>query len=414
AAVRAKGELRWGADSQGGAPYVFQDPSEPNRLIGFEVDLADAIAQRIGVRARPVQGPWDKLIELLARGDFDVALNGIELTEEKPRVCLLSRPYYVALELLTIRRGDPHAPRSLEALRGRRVGTLPNSVAERILQRVGAEPRTYEGGQNEIYDDLRIGRTDAVLLDSAITRYYADIERDLEVLEQPFGEVHYAAAVRLGDLDLREAVDRALGDLAKDGSLRRIYERWGLWNAPTAALIGDSPSSRTEVAEAWEAWRTAVGKVPPLWERVKERYPKTLAMFARGAALTLALSISSMALAMVVGVALAMARSYGARPMRWLATAYIEAVRGTPLLIQLTMIYFGLPELGIKLDPFVAGWLALGLNYAAAEAENYRAGLQSVPVGQVEAARVLGLSSSQTLRHVVAPQAIRIAIPPMT
>src|SRR5262249_44726877 len=180
AAVRAKGELRWGADSQGGAPYVFQDPSEPNRLIGFEVDLADAIAQRIGVRARPVQGPWDKLIELLARGDFDVALNGIELTEEKRRVCLLSRPYYVALELLTIRRGDPHAPRSLEALRGRRVGTLPNSVAERILQRVGAEPRTYEGGQNEIYDDLRIGRTDAVLLDSAITRYYADIERDLE------------------------------------------------------------------------------------------------------------------------------------------------------------------------------------------------------------------------------------------
>jgi len=414
AAVRARGELRWGGDSQGGAPYVFQDPSDPNRLIGFEVDLADAIGQRLGVRARPVQGPWDKLLELLARGDFDVALNGIEVTEEKRRVCLLSRPYYVALELLTVRRGDSGAPRSQDALRGRRVGTLPNSVAERILERAGAQPRTYEGGQNEIYDDLRIGRTDAVLLDSAITRYYAEIEPDLQVLDQPIGEVQYAAAVRLGDAELRDAVDRALADLAQDGSLRRIYERWGLWNPPTAALIGDRGPPRTEVAEAWEAWRVAVGKMPPLWERVKERYPKTLALFARGAALTLVLSILSMALAVVVGVGLAVGRSYGPRPVRWLATAYIEAVRGTPLLIQLTMIYFGLPELGIKLDPFVAGWLALGLNYAAAEAENYRAGLESVPGGQVEAAWVLGLSSSQTLRHVVAPQAIRIAIPPMT
>ncbi len=94
--------------------------------------------------------------------------------------------------------------------------------------------------------------------------------------------------------------------------------------------------------------------------------------------------------------------------------AYIEFFRGTPLLIQLTMIYFGLPELGLKLDPFVAGVLALGLNYAAAEAENYRAGLESVPAGQLEAAAVLGLSRWQTLRHVVGPQAVRISIPPMT
>ncbi len=414
AAVRARGELRWGGDSQGGAPYVFQDPTDPNHLIGFEVDLADAIANRLGVRARPVQGPWDKLLELLARGDFDIGLNGIEVAEEKRRVSLLSRPYYASPELLTIRRGDAGAPRSLQALRGRRVGTLPNSLAERILERAGAEPRTYDGGQNEIYDDLRIGRTDAVLLDSAISRYYAEIDPALEVLDQPMGEVQYAVAFRLGDEELRDAVDRALADLAREKSLRRIYERWGLWNPQTAALLGDEGPSRAGVAEAWEAWRAAVGKMPPLWERVKERYPKTLALFARGAVLTLALSILSMALAIAVGVALAVARSYGPRPVRWLAAAYIEAVRGTPLLIQLTMIYFGLPELGVKLNPFVAGWIALGLNYAAAEAENYRAGLESVPGGQVEASRVLGLSALQTLRHVVAPQAMRISVPPMT
>jgi len=109
-----------------------------------------------------------------------------------------------------------------------------------------------------------------------------------------------------------------------------------------------------------------------------------------------------------------MGRRYGPRLVSLACVAYIEFFRGTPLLIQLTMVYFGLPELGLKLSPFVAGVVALGLNYAAAEAENYRAGLESVPAGQLEAATVLGLSRAQSLRFIVAPQAVRIAIPPMT
>jgi polar amino acid transport system substrate-binding protein len=92
----------------------------------------------------------------------------------------------------------------------------------------------------------------------------------------------------------------------------------------------------------------------------------------------------------------------------------VELFRGTPLLVQLTMIYFGLPELGVTLSPFQAGVLALGLNYAAAESENYRAGLLSVPPGQTDAARALGMTTWQALRHVVLPQAARVSLPPMT
>src|SRR5262249_13685536 len=128
--VRARRELRWGADAQGGAPYVFQDPMDPSHLVGFEVDLAEALAKKLAARARPVQGQWDSLLDLLARGDFDVALNGIELAEEKRRVAELSRPYYAAAERITVRRGDKSAPSSLEMLAGRRVGTLPGSLAE--------------------------------------------------------------------------------------------------------------------------------------------------------------------------------------------------------------------------------------------------------------------------------------------
>lgn len=407
-------ELRWGADAQGGAPYVFQDPTDPNHLIGFEVDLADALAKALGRRAHPVQGPWDKLLELLDRGDFDVALNGIEVADEKRRVALLSRPYYVASERLTIRRGDPNAPRSLEALKGRPVGTLPGSLAERILQRVGAEVRTYEGGQDEIYEDLRLKRTDAVMLDGPVAKYYGDIDENLESLPQSFGEVQYAVAIPLNQPELKEAIDRALDGLSQDGTLKALYERWGIYTEENAKLLGQPFSGGKVPAPEFERWRVAVGKLPSWKERLTNRYPSVLPLLLKGAGLTLALSVSSMALAILVGLCLAFLRRFGPGVVRVLATGYVEFFRGTPLLIQLTMIYFGLPELGLKLEPFWAGVLALGLNYAAAEAENYRAGLESVPLGQWEAAAVLGLSRAQTLRHVVGPQAVRVAIPPMT
>lgn len=415
ARVRAAGELRWGADAQGGAPYVFQDPMDPNHLIGFEVEIADAIARTLGVRARPVAGQWETLLELLARGDFDVALNGIEVAPEKERVCRLSRPYYAAPERLTVRRADTAAPAALADLAGRSAGTLPGTLAERILGRAGAVVRTYEGGQNEIYADLALGRTDAVLLDGPITRYYGEIDPALRVVEGAFGEVRYAVALRRDDGALAAAVDDALAGLARDGTLRRIYERWGLWNAETAALLGDARADESApVPEAFVAWRAAVGALPSFGTRVREWYPRSQALFARGALLTLALSFAAMGLAIPLGAVLALARTYGPRPVRWAATGYIEFVRGTPLLVQLVMLYFGLPELGITLQPFVAGALGLGLNYAAAEAENYRAGLESVPRGQLEAAWSLGLSTLQALRWVVGPQAIRVAIPPVT
>lgn len=415
-ATRAAGAepLRWGADSQGGAPYVFQDPMDPTRLVGFEVELAGLLAKRLGTTSQPIAGQWDTLLELLARGDIDVALNGIEVAEEKKRVALLSRPYFAAAEVLTIRRGDAGAPRTLEALAGKKVGTLPGSLAERIVRRHGADVRTYEGGQDDIYEDLRLGRTDAVFLDEPIARYYGELDDAFETVRGDFGVVHYAIAARLGDRERVDRLNEALEGLIADGSLRALYERWGLWTPQTAALLGDHDETAHEPALEYERWKAAVGRLPPFWERVRTRYPGYLPLFAKGAALTVLVSLSAMTFAIALGLLLAFGRRYGPAALRWSCVGYIELFRGTPLLVQLTVIYFGLPEVGLKLDPFFAGVLALGLNYAAAEAENYRAGLESVPHGQAEAAQVLGLSTLQTLRFVIGPQAVRISIPPMT
>ena len=316
AAIRDRGELLWGADAQGGAPYIFQDPRDPNHIVGFEVDVADALADKLGVKARPVQGQWEKLLELLERGDFDVAINGIEVNDEKLRVCELSNPYYVAAEKLTVRAADANAPRDLATVTGRPAGTLPSSTAERILGRAGADVHTYDGGQDDIYKDLLLKRTDAVLLDEPISKYYGAIEPELRVVDGSFGEVRYAAAVKKGDVALKAAIDSALADLAADGTLKKIYLRWGLWNPETAALFHDPDAASatslaaSTVAEGWEAWRAAVGKRPPFWQRVRTQYPAMIGLFAKGAAVTLTVCVLAMLLAVLLGALLAVTRSF--------------------------------------------------------------------------------------------------------
>lgn len=130
--------------------------------------------------------------------------------------------------------------------------------------------------------------------------------------------------------------------------------------------------------------------------------------------MTISITCVAMAIAVVFGLLLALTRLYALPVFRFCATTWIEIIRGTPLLIQLFLIFYGLPHFGIKLSSFFAAVLGLGLNYAAYEAENYRAGLGAIPATQTEAAFALGMTRWQSLQHIIIPQAMRVIIPPMT
>jgi polar amino acid transport system substrate-binding protein len=128
---------------------------------------------------------------------------------------------------------------------------------------------------------------------------------------------------------------------------------------------------------------------------------------------TLVLSFLSMALAVALGMLIATGRVYGGRPVRALLTGYVELIRGTPILLQLFVLYYGIAA-AIRLPAFAAAFLGLALNYAAYESEIYRSALQAIPVGQLEAAQTLGLSTRQILILIRGPQAFRLALAPMT
>ncbi|HEY6080867.1 MAG TPA: ABC transporter substrate-binding protein/permease [Polyangiaceae bacterium] len=398
--VKARGELRWGGDLQGGEPYVFEDEKEPGKIVGFEVEIADALARELGVRAKFVQNDWSNLVPGLERGDFDVILNGLEDTPERRLRIRLSAPYYTYGETLTVRAGASY--KSLAELKGKRVGTLNQTVAHDLLKAAPVEVVLYEG-QQEPYLDLAQGRTEAVLLDHVIADRYGCVQKKLHCLPDDVARGHYVLGIGKSDAELQRAIDAALSGLQRSGELERILTRWKLWDsrqtAATPGAEGPPPPPPPSSATAAEP------------ERHFGR--GHLLLFLQGALVTLLVSVLSFALASPLGIALATLRLYSGPVGRRLCAAYVELFRGTPLLLQLYVLYFGLADV-VRLNPMTAAILGLALNYGAYEAEVYRAALLSVPSGQTEAARALGMSRWEALRHVVFPQALRTALPAVT
>ena len=145
------------------------------------------------------------------------------------------------------------------------------------------------------------------------------------------------------------------------------------------------------------------------WNVIVHYFPFLL----KGAVLTLQISILSLLLGITVGLIAALCKLSKNPLLRWPATFYIWLIRSTPLLVQLFIIYFGFPQIGIDLGPFLSGVMGLGLNVGAFTAETIRGGVVSIPLGQTEAARSLAMSSSLAMRRIILPQALRIIIPPM-
>lgn len=131
-----------------------------------------------------------------------------------------------------------------------------------------------------------------------------------------------------------------------------------------------------------------------------------------GVQVTLLMTVISMIVALVLAILLALGKMYGTSAVRWLCSGYIEFFRGTPLLAQLFIVYYGLPVAGLNFDSFTAAVITFGLNSGAYQAEYLRGAIQSIEAGQVQAARSVGMSFVQAMRKIVLPQAFRRVIPP--
>ena len=417
--IKERGSFIYGADAAGGAPFVFPDPVEGDKVMrGFEVELADmfaqALTQKLGapIKATLQQGDWDTLPGLVDRGTIDMALNGFELTSTRARDYRVSRPYYLyGLQLVARREGPVNSWDDLMPHAGRKavkVGVLGSSQADAYLRNANQEHDGFNvevvpyNGNSEAMDQLEQGLLDAVLQDDCIAPYYfteTDRYPHLKLVGLPVRPGFYVALFKR-DADgeaLGKFFDETLETLIKEHKLRDLYTKWRL-----AGSIQELSLPHDYVMEA--------ARHEALWNLVKLHLPSLL----KAAAMTVFLSLVSMPLAIAIGILVAIGRLYCpwwvARPL----TFYVEILRGTPLMLQLYAIFFLLPKIGILVPPLVAAIAGLAINYSAYEAEIYRAGLQAIPRGQMEAALSLGMTRFQAIWRIILPQAFRIVIPPVT
>ena len=394
--------LRWGGDAEGGAPFVEADPANPSLVRGFDVEIATLLARGLGREPRFVQVAWSSIEASVERGDFDVGMSGVEDRPELRARHAVSIPYFEFREVLAVRRGDSARFRSMSDLAGKRVGTLGATQAYQILlaerQRRGVVPVSYDDDVHP-YADLVAGRVDAVLLDHIIAQRSLRRLGGFVIQAEPVTTGHYVAVLARANAALRDSVDVILRARMRDGSLERILRSWNVWDPAQQGLftrVLAIPAGVTSPSAADE--RDVVAYLPAL---------------LRAAGVTLALSVLAMVVAVAVGVLIAAGRVYGSRFVRAALTVYVEVIRGTPVLLQLFVLYYGLSGV-IRLPAFTVAVIGLGLNYAAYESEIYRAALEAISRVQLEAARTLGLSELQTLRLVRGPQALRLALAPMT
>jgi polar amino acid transport system substrate-binding protein len=404
-------EFRWAGDPEGGAPFVEADPARPDNLVGFDVEIADLIARKLGRRARFVNITFTSIDQSIERGDAEIGLSGIEDTAARRANMASTVPYYRFREVLSVRDADAARFRSLADLRGRRVATLGGTIAHEILLRaereLGIDPVTYDDDVHP-YSDLVIGRVDAVLLDNVLAERRSRAIRGFTIQPQSVAVGHYVGVLAARNAALRDQVDAILREAMRDGTLEEIFRRWRVWNDDQpdlhAQVVAGHPVpvfgsfTSTDATAALSAWRAVLRYLPSLF---------------RAATVTLVLSCLAMSLAILLGIAIATGRVYGSAAMKTLLMSYVEVFRGTPLLLQLFVLYYGIADV-IRLPAFGAALLGLALNYAAYESEIYRAALEAVPRGQLEAARILGLTERRVLTLVRGPQAFRLALAPMT
>lgn len=402
--VRQKGALTIATDGT----YPPFEYKQNGKLTGFDIELGSEIAKELGVRASFLNLEWAGVLGALESGKADLVMSGVTITDErKQKGYLFSRPYFLSGQTIARRKGDTRI-RSLEDLRDKTASVQAETTGQYALERAGV-PTDRILKFDQLQDgltDTRNGKSDATVADMPALKHilkqgYPELELvgDIPVKEN-LGIVAWKDAS-----ELRDAVSNALITIMADGRYARIYEKW-MGEPATPEMMAELDSVRG----AEQATGATAAQPTSLLSFLREALPQLL----NGAKLTLFLTFVSLLIGIPAGLIIALLRLSHLPPLKWVAAVYVEILRGTPLLMQIYVIYFVLPRINLQFSPLTAGIIALSLNASAYIAEIFRAGIESIDVGQMEAARALGMDYGKAMRWVILPQTLRRVLPPLT
>jgi His/Glu/Gln/Arg/opine family amino acid ABC transporter permease subunit len=368
------------------APFSYHDQND--QLVGYDVDVARAVAAKLGRPIEFVETPWDSMFAALEANRFDIVANQVTINDERKAKYDLSEPYAIGQGVI-VTRADDDSVTSLADLKGKIAAQNPTSNWAQVARDNGARVESVDAFAQAI-KLLNQGRVDVVVNDSiAVYQYLAetgDTSVKIAVETDEKSEQSFAARKNSG---LLPDLNRALEELREDGTLASISEKYLKANVSGGSEATPRTTARLIADNLWPLAKAAITVTVPL----------TIISFAVGLVIALGVALARLSRNMVVSN---------------LARFYISVIRGTPLLVQLFIVFFALPEFGIKIDPFPAAVIAFSLNVGGYAAEIIRSAILSIPKGQWEAAETIGYNYAGALRRIILPQASRVAVPPLS
>ncbi|MFL2096138.1 ABC transporter substrate-binding protein/permease [Marinilactibacillus psychrotolerans] len=375
--VKENGELVIGTSADFPPFEFYAGEGDEQEIVGMDILIAEKIADDLGVELVIQDMGFDSLLPALESNKIDMIVAGMTPTEERRKSVNFSDIYFQTFQNIMVRSGDKDIYDSIEALAGQTIGVQSGTLQEELAQQIPNAKITKLENINDLILSLETNRIEAIVMQGPNAVAHAEnndelytYEGDFELDEQDQGS---AIAIRYGEDSLVEAVNESLAEISEN-NLTEDY----------LATAGEYMSQDTEGGFASKYWR----------------------YFLDGTAMTIFISLIGVLVGLVLGFILSLMRLAKNVIIRFLGSSYVEFVRGTPLLIQVMFIYFGVGVF-FNLPALTAGIIAVSLNSGAYICEIIRSGLNSVDSGQSEAARSLGMSRNQAMRHIIFPQALK-------
>ncbi|KRN03631.1 ABC transporter substrate-binding protein/permease [Holzapfeliella floricola] len=380
--VKAKGELVMGT-APDYPPYEFLATVDgTQKVVGMDVQIGQDIANKLGVKLVVKAMDFDSLLVALETKKIDMVISGMSATEERKKSVDFSDPYYKSKQMFVIRKDEASELKSAEDIKDKVVGVQIGSMQQDILK--SSFPQAKSSALTNVNDlllSLKSNKVSAFLTESAVAEAYVSHNSDITSLSADVNEEDMsgtAIAFSKNSEDLVATANSAIKNITDNNLISKYLAAAGNYL--------ESPSAQQQGP----------------WQLVLSYWP----YFFSGLGTTLLITIISIFFGVLLGVVFALFRISRFKLLNMVTAAFVEFIRGTPLMIQIMFVYFGVGAF-VNIPALISGIIAVSINSAAYVSEIIRGGINSVPKGQTEAARSLGLSAKDTFTSVTFPQAIK-------
>ena len=391
-------------------PYGYKD-EKTGEYVGFDLDLAEEVCKRRGWTLVKQPIAWESKDMELESDSIDCIWNGFTMNGRETEYSW-SEAYIDNSQVVLVNKNSDI--NKLEDLAGKIVVVQSDSSALAALTGEGATEENKAlaksfgqlqqvGDYNSAVMNLESGAVDAICIDYGIANYQIQKHSSLRMLEEKLSTEQYGVGFKRS---IRDEIQDTLEEMAEDGTMLKIAEKYGLQDS----LVYGNENATKAAITATPTTEEKVSFWPNLLNIVKQ--------LGKGFLATLAIFFLTIVFSMPLGLLVAFGRMSKFKPIALITKVYISIMRGTPLMLQLLVVFFGPYYLfGVQLASsyrFIAVIIGFSLNYAAYFAEIYRAGIENIPVGQREAAQILGYSRHQTFCKIIFPQMVKRVLPPVT